>query len=47
MLLIINQCLIVFSLLFEYMFELNDLKYDLNYSCLNFLMWMLSYVEFC
>ena len=25
------------------MVDLNELKYDVNYSCVNFLMWMLNY----
>ena len=44
---VINQCLIVFIMLSDYMVDLNELRYDFNYSCVNFLVWMLSYVEFC
>jgi len=33
--------------LFDYMIDLNELKYALKYSCVNFLIWMLNYVDFC
>ena len=33
-------------MLFDYMTDLNELRYGVNLSCVIFLMWMLSYVEF-
>jgi len=34
-------------MLFNYMVDLNELRYGLNMSRVNFLMWILSYMEFC
>ena len=33
-------------MIFDYMIDLNELRYGVNYSCVICLMWMLSYVEF-